>query len=192
MNVKKMDRDATLKAIELLNKRIEFNNELNKMARKFMKERGLNDWHVFNGYHDAPTAEMQETLWNFLDTASDWMSVDLRHEYEMSCSAIFGQVYGPHVNTYVRNDLKDCEKHLAEIERAAQARTEEFDAFTVKRDLASNRLNLMFDYVPTPEVRSLLKRNGFKWSPYLNAWTRQLTANAEKSLERIKQEMEVL
>ncbi len=192
MNVKKMDRDATLMAIEFLKKRIEFNNELNKMARKFMKEHNLDSYGAFNGYHDTPTAEMQQALWEFLNTAENWMPSDLRDVYMGHCAAIFGQVYGPHVNTYIRNDLHDCEKHLKEIEVAAQARTEDCGEFTVKRDLATNRMNLYFDGVPEYEVRKLLKESGFRWSSYLNAWTRQLTANAESALTKIKAEMGVL
>lgn len=188
MNVKKLDRDATLEMIDFLKTRIAFNNELNKKVRKFMKERGLDDWHKFNGYHDEATLEMKEFL-NDILSKETWMPEKLKEEYMSYCAAIFGQVYSPAVNEYIRNDLHDCERHLAEIEKAAGARTEDFGEFTVKRDLESNRMNLYFDYIPSPEVRALLKSNGFKWSPYLEAWTRQLTDNAEKSLERIKKAM---
>ncbi|MNW12046.1 hypothetical protein D3C71_2096330 [compost metagenome] len=35
----------------------------------------------------------------------------------------------------------------------------------------------VFDGKPSQEVRDLLKRNAFKWSPSRNAWVRQLTGS---------------
>ena len=190
MKTKHLDRNTTLELIDILKHRIEFNNEINRFARKFMKQRGLDTYGAFNGFHDAPTQEMKDELEKFLDKAT-WMSDKLKAQYRGSCSAIFGQVYGPHVNRYVLGDLHDCEAHLTELESAYQNREETNSEFRVERDLNSNRLNLYFDSIPELEVRNLLKRNGFRWSSYLGAWTRQLTQNAEDSLATIKKEMQI-
>lgn len=185
MNVKKLDREATIKLIDTFKKRVEFNNELNRKVRKLMKEWGLDDWRKFNGYHDVPTPEMRQVLNDILST-QDWMSETLKSNYKENCGAIFGQVYGPHVNRYVLGDLHDLEKHLEELEKASTQRDEENEMFKVERDLATNRMNLYFEDLPDYEVRAILKSNGFRWSPYLQAWTRQLTNNAEQSLIKIK------
>lgn len=185
MVVKNLDREATIKAIETFKKRIEFNNDLNKKVRKFMKDRGLDSYHAFNGYHDVATQEMVDYL-NELLSSQYWMSDKLRSLYRDDCAKIFGQVYGPHVNRYVLGDLHDLERHLEELDKAAQSREESNEMFRVERDLATNRMNLFFEDVPDFEVRDILKKNGFRWSPYIGAWTRQLTTNAEKSLEKIK------
>lgn len=190
MKTKQLDRETTIKLIDILKQRIEFNNNLNKFARKFMKQRGLDSYGAFNGFHDEPTSEMKVELEKFLDNAT-WMPDKLKAQYRGSCAAIFGQVYGPHVNRYVLGDLHDCENHLKELENAYQSREEVNDWFKVVRDLDSNRLNLFFDGIPELEVRNLLKKNGFKWSPYYNAWTRQLTPNAETSLLKIKQALNI-
>lgn len=193
MKTKNLDREQTIKLIDYYKKRIEFNNKLNAFARKFMKERGLDDWHKFNGYHDEPTPEMKETMLKILNDNLiydlSWMSMKLKSEYLRYTGAIFGQVYGPHVNEYVRKDLHDLEAHLQELENASNTREEENSEFRVERDLATNRLNLYFDDVPNEEARRILKKNGFRWSPHLSAWTRQLTQNAENSLAQIKKEM---
>ena len=193
MKTKNLDREQTLKLIEYYKKRIEFNNKLNAFARKFMKERGLDDWHQFNGYHDEPTQEMKDTMLAILNDNliydMSWMSPELKAQYLKYIGAIFGQVYGPHVNEYVRKDLHDLEAHLQELENASNAREEENSEFRVERDLATNRMNLYFDGIPSEEARAILKRNGFKWSPYYSCWTRQLTQNAETSLAQIKKEM---
>ncbi len=44
------------------------------------------------------------------------------------------------------------------------------------------RLQLVFDGKPADEVRTVLKKNGFKWSPKNGAWQRQLTNNARSVL----------
>jgi len=193
MKTKNLDKNQTIQLIDSCKKRIDFNNKLNAFARKFMKDRGLDDWHQFNGYHDEPTQEMKDSLLDILNNNTlcdlSWMSNDLKLEYLKYTGAIFGQVYGPHVNDYVRRDLHDLESHLEEIEHSANNREEENSEFRVERDLASNRLNLYFDEIPNEEARRILKKNGFRYSPYLGAWTRQLTQNAENSLNKIKQEM---
>jgi hypothetical protein len=58
------------------------------------------------------------------------------------------------------------------------------------------RLQLLFDGKPNDEIRSILKSHGFRWSPYNEAWQRQLTNNAKyetklvlKEIEKLEQEM---
>lgn len=188
MKVKDLDRNQTIKLIDELKLRINFNNELNTMVRKFMKQHDAQK--TFNGFYDEPTKEMQDALETILNEQS-WMNSKLKLEYTRNCAEIFGQVYGPHVNSYVLRDLHDCEKHLKEIEVAANTRQEENDIFKVERDLGTNRMNLYFEGIPELEVRELLKRNGFRWSSYYGCWTRQLTNNAEKSLDKIKQVLKI-
>lgn len=48
------------------------------------------------------------------------------------------------------------------------------------------RLQLIFDGKPSDEVRALLKKQGFRWSPKNTAWQRQLTDNARYALQALK------
>ena len=41
-----------------------------------------------------------------------------------------------------------------------------------------NRLQLFFEEKPSPEERSMLRKNGFIWAPSAEAWQRQLNRNA--------------
>ena len=61
--------------------------------------------------------------------------------------------------------------------------------FAVERNADINRLQLKFDGKPSESVRSILKHNGFRWSPREGAWQRQLTGNAEYSLKRVADEL---
>ena len=74
--------------------------------------------------------------------------------------------------------------------KAAGNTESENEYFRVVENTDIMRLQLFFDGKPDPEVRNILKKNGFRWSPKNNCWQRQLTENARYSLERVKKEME--
>lgn len=57
--------------------------------------------------------------------------------------------------------------------------------FKIVEDAEAMRLQLFFEGKPGPEVRGVLKSNGFRWAPSQSAWQRQLTNNARYSLERV-------
>ena len=63
--------------------------------------------------------------------------------------------------------------------------------FTVERNADINRLQLKFNDIPDAETRSKLKHNGFRWSPREKAWQRQMTGNAEYSLKRFVEGLQV-
>lgn len=61
--------------------------------------------------------------------------------------------------------------------------------FRVVENTEIMRLQIFFDEKPVQDIRSILKKNGFKWSSKNGCWQRQLTDNARYSLERIKKEI---
>lgn len=58
-----------------------------------------------------------------------------------------------------------------------------FDGGKVAVCNADERIRVFFDDIPDAETRTMLKKNGFKWSPTNNAWQRQLTPNAMYTLK---------
>ena len=46
------------------------------------------------------------------------------------------------------------------------------------------RWNIFFDDIPNQERREKLKRNGFKWSPRRQAWTRGAKTMSENYLKK--------
>ena len=66
------------------------------------------------------------------------------------------------------------------------------DYFEVLQNEELNRLQLFFKDKPTEEERTILKKNGFKWSPKNKVWQRQLTVNAITSTKRIIELFELL
>ena len=75
-----------------------------------------------------------------------------------------------------RQEMKDSEK--------------EINGVRIVQDTDDNRVRLFFPGKPTANVRSLLKSNGFRWSPNAGAWQRMLNGSgiwaAERVVEKLK------
>ena len=86
--------------------------------------------------------------------------------------------------------VKERIKNL-EVIKAKPADTKEYDGFSVVEDPEAMRIKLLFEDKPSAEIRDVLKKNGFRWSPRVNAWQTQLTNNGRYRLERVLKELEV-
>ena len=95
----------------------------------------------------------------------------------------------------LQNNLAKIKATQAAIERhkaMAEADDKEI-AFNGGRVVVCNsdeRMRFYFDEIPSAEVRNLMKRNAFKWSPKNGAWQRQLTANCKFATKRILAELD--
>jgi vacuolar-type H+-ATPase subunit I/STV1 len=92
--------------------------------------------------------------------------------------------------------IKDCEKRINQLRAVEQRqdKEEEGEGYRYREDTAENRVMFFFQGKPSDEVRQLLKRNGFKWSPSRGAWVRMLNRQGvntalwlRKDLDRIMQ-----
>ena len=72
---------------------------------------------------------------------------------------------------------KRIKKRIEELEARASLETVEVDCdgYSYSEDTEENRVMFVFDGKPSDEVRAILKRQAFKWSPSRGAWVRQLT-----------------
>lgn len=66
-------------------------------------------------------------------------------------------------------------KHLESLEKIEEIE-EKINGVVLKTNKEDNRVRLFFDGKPDDEIRTILKRNGFRWSPYNGCWQRQLNA----------------
>ena len=92
------------------------------------------------------------------------------------------------------NNLAKIKATQAAIERhkaMAEAEDKEikFNGGRVVVCNSEERMRFYFDSIPPVEVRNLMKRNAFKWSPKNGAWQRQLTANCKFDTKRILSEL---
>lgn len=90
--------------------------------------------------------------------------------------------------TSLRSKAKRIQARLDDLEKLQQSSPDqgmEFAGGTIVRNTTANRLQIIFDDIPTADIRQALKSHGFRWSPRNQAWQRQLTKNAEYDAQKI-------
>ncbi len=91
-----------------------------------------------------------------------------------SCSRIGFPAYALTNNNA---NIRRMKKRLAQLQKLATAERKEYPiakGVTVEEDPVDVRIRIYFPDKPTAETRQILKRNGFKWSRYKQAWQRHL------------------
>ncbi len=86
-------------------------------------------------------------------------------------------------------NIRRIEGRIKELEKRASEPAPEgwkFDGGEVVINQGVNRVQIIFDGKPDPDVRSELKSEGFRWAPSQGAWQRQLTDNALRAVKRLK------
>lgn len=89
-------------------------------------------------------------------------------------------------------NIHRIEGRIKELKATKEKGTQEEDCKFCKivRNAEDMRLQLIFDGKPEPEVRDVLKRNGFRWAPSNQAWQRHLNSNSEYALKQVIEELE--
>lgn len=90
--------------------------------------------------------------------------------------------------TSLRSKAKRIQTWLDDLDKLQQSVPDlgmEFAGGTIVRNTTANRLQIIFDDIPTADIRQALKNHGFRWSPRNQAWQRQLTKNAEYDAQKI-------
>ena len=83
-------------------------------------------------------------------------------------------------NQNIRSVKKRIEQLEAQKGKETTQRQIEFmgESVMVVENVELMRLQLMFDGKPDDDIRAVLKKNGFRWSPKNGTWQRPLTPNA--------------
>lgn len=87
---------------------------------------------------------------------------------------------------------KDRLESLQKVKETPTQETIQTHICQVVENTELMRIQLVFEGKPDEEVRSILKSNGFKWSPTNGAWQRQLTDNARYSTKKAIKQLEEL
>jgi hypothetical protein len=77
-------------------------------------------------------------------------------------------------------NIASVKKRIEHLERLKQVEEIEItsNGITLKVNKEDNRVQLFFPDIPSEEVRTKLKSNGFRWSPYNRCWQRQISEYA--------------
>jgi len=114
---------------------------------------------------------------------------------EMASSWHWSDVpYLPYELTNNNANIKRTRERLESLKKVKEAGSQETECEFCKvvENTEIMRLQLIFEGKPEPEVRDILKKNGFKWAPSQSAWQRQLTNNAKYALKEVMSELKKL
>lgn len=82
---------------------------------------------------------------------------------------------------YLGKDIKRVKDRIAQLERLDNQPVAEdihFEGGIIHENTEINRLQILFDDIPEPEIREKLKRWGFTWARSEGAWQRLRGSNA--------------
>ena len=122
---------------------------------------------------------------------------DMRREIEGNWTRgwYVGIPFPPYALSNNNANIKRVKGRLENLKKEKSRETTENEVadlpgITIKENVEEMRLQLFFEGKPEPEVRDILKRQAFKWSPRNGCWQRQLTNNArwavKQAIEEIK------
>lgn len=172
--IKSGDADAIEQLRAKLEKAEKLQAEMKAVNAYYRKHKTLKG---YKDYTDEKAAELDETI----------------------KSSMYGVPFAPYELTNNNAKIKNIKARIASLERlkneaeaAAEQPKEEYNTelFKVVENAEIMRLQLFFEGKPEADTRSVLKKNGFKWSPSNGCWQRQLTDNAKYSLQRVIKELQ--
>lgn len=91
-------------------------------------------------------------------------------------------------------NIRRIEQRIKDLEARRQAEAVEVAGvgYTYKEDPDENRVMFVFDGKPAVEVRDVLKRHAFKWSPTRDAWVRQLTGSGKWAADCVRKALDAM
>jgi len=99
--------------------------------------------------------------------------------------------YKSYVLSNLSQNIASVKKRIVYLDRLQNIEeTEEtINGVKLKVNKDDNRVQLFFNGKPNEEIRTKLKRNGFRWSPYNGCWQRQLNLGAIKLSKNLLDEL---
>ena len=88
-------------------------------------------------------------------------------------------------------EIRRVKQKLEELSKLdkMEAESVKFIGGEMRINLEINRIQIIFDEIPSEEIRKILKSRGFKWAPSEKAWQRQRTLNAVYAAKRLLKEV---
>lgn len=176
------------KAIEAIKKKVESNRLASLSEEERLSEEFSSLKREIAEYYTATYCGAKSLLYGKLERialkgnvemialAMEWLG-----ELAKKTKPIFTQRH----KIYKLQELAERANEQLNAKKEMLTEVEENDVCEIHRNHEADRLQLIFDGKPSPEVISILKKNGYRWSPRFGAWQRQLTLNATSGLERV-------
>lgn len=166
------DPQAISKLKEKLATLQEYQEEMKTMNRYYRKH------GTCSGYKDISEDEAKK------------LDEQIQNDYSWQRQP-YPRFYLTNNNANIRR-IRDRIQQLEEIKNM-DFKVTEFSGGKVVPNKEINRLQIFFDDIPSPEIRTELKSRGFKFSRYNNnAWQRQLNSNAFYAAKAVIKKVESL
>lgn len=136
----------------------------------------------YNQFLEVETDETSQNVktWKF---SGGWKPLTDTIKFALIISEIRGSGNKAVIYSILKDLLPKKPKQAQEEEN--NIKTINGENVTIVYNKEIMRLQILFDGIPAPETRKLLKSNGFKWAPSQGAWQRLLNDNANYALSRI-------
>lgn len=94
---------------------------------------------------------------------------------------------------YANAEIKRVKERIQQLKELDSIDLEDiiFEGGKVVHNREINRVQIVFDEIPTEEVRTLLKSNGFKWARSEGAWQRLLNKNGISTAKYIVKQIDI-
>ena len=92
----------------------------------------------------------------------------------------------------IRDRIAGLEKEAQRAAENADAAPVEGDGYKLVENAELGRIQFIFDGKPDEATRSLLKANGFRWSPSQGAWQRMLNDHGRYAAEAVRRELDAI
>ncbi|MBQ2350848.1 MAG: hypothetical protein II394_01380, partial [Bacteroidales bacterium] len=175
--IKSSDSDALQKLKDKL-ERMERNQELMKRTNTDF----------------AKAVKEKKTVGEFMQQVS-YLSDEMKKEAMYGIKSWHGKPFPPFQLQNANQEMRRLKQRIAEISKIKEAGDGEAENlenkhFGVERDTDLMRYKLTFDGIPAPEIRSVIKKYGARWSPRNMAWLVNLNRNGEYSIKRMIEELD--
>lgn len=175
--IKSSDSDALQKLKDKL-ERMERNQELMKRANSDF----------------AKALKEKKTVGEFMQQVS-YLSDEMKKDAMYGIKSWHGKPFPPFQLQNANQEMRRLKQRIAEISKIKEAGDGEAENlenkhFGVERDTDLMRYKLTFDGIPAPEIRSVIKKYGARWSPRNMAWLVNLNRNGEYSIKRMIEELD--
>ena len=105
---------------------------------------------------------------------------------------IYDSPFAPYELQNNNAEIRRIKERIETLEKVKEAGNQEhgeeeigIEGLRVVENSEAMRIQLIFDGKPDEETRTLLKSNGFKWSPSFGAWQRMLNGNGKYAAEQV-------
>ncbi|MBN1881023.1 MAG: DUF3560 domain-containing protein [Deltaproteobacteria bacterium] len=137
----------------------------------------------------SPAADNTDA-WRAIADALGVDMADLERTRESLARGFINRPFPGYELTNNGANIRRIRERIEELEnRTAAAPDIEGAGYRIVENADMNRIQFFFDDKPTPEIRAILKRSGWRWAPSVGAWQRHLNNNGRYSAGYVEEKI---